>query len=149
GQTHPPCVDAPSESAAGAPPSGFVYTPSQTLLSLQGEWTCERLVRDGQGVPPMMRSTGLRTAAANDLKIFFGGQLIIHALVRIAEGCDPVHVDYCNVGGMAKGAAQQGVMRWLDDVASFCMAAPGQPRPTEFESPAGSGRTLSHWRKKK
>jgi uncharacterized protein (TIGR03067 family) len=143
------CVEPQTTTPGGAPPGGFDFIPSKTLTRLQGDWTCERLVRDGQEFPPAMRSTGRRTAADNDLKIFFGGQLIIHALVRIDEDHDPVHVDYCNVGGMAKGAVQHGIMRWLDDVACFCMAAPGQPRPNDFECPAGSGRTLSHWRKKK
>jgi uncharacterized protein (TIGR03067 family) len=126
----------------------FEYVASPTLSRLQGEWSSEKLVRDGQEFPKMMRATGRRVAKDNEIKIYFGGQLIIHALVRIDEQASPLHVDYFNVGGGAKGAVQYGIMQWDGDIACFCMAAPGQPRPDEFASPAGSGRTLSHWRPK-
>jgi hypothetical protein len=77
-----------------------------------------------------------------------GGQVVIHALIRIDETHDPIHVDYSNIGGMAKGTLQEGIMKWIGEEACFCMAAPGLPRPTEFESTTGSGRTLSQWRRK-
>jgi len=57
-------------------------------------------------------------------------------------------VDYYNLAGAAKGTVQQGIMTWTGADACFCMAAPGQPRPTDFECPAGSGRTYSRWRPK-
>jgi len=72
---------------------------------------------------------------------------MIHALVRVDEHADPIHVDYYNLGGASKGTIQLGLMRWIGEDACFCMAAPGQPRPDDFTSPAGSGRTLSQWRK--
>jgi len=94
----------------------------------------------------MILATGRRQASKNELRIFFGGQLMIHALIRIDENQNPIHVDYYNIGGFSRGTVQQGIMKWMGDDACFCMAAPGQPRPGDFESTAGSGRTLSRWR---
>ena len=126
--------------------SGFEYVPSPVLARLQGEWSATRLVRDGAELPKMMVQTGRRVASQNEIRITFGGQLIIHARVRIDASAQPVHVDYFNVGGQAKGAVQHGIMQWVGDEVCFCMAAPNQPRPTDFTCPAGSGRTLSQWR---
>jgi uncharacterized protein (TIGR03067 family) len=128
---------------------GFNFVPTSTLTRLEGDWSAVALVRDGQEALPMVIATGRRLAAKNDVKITFAGQLMIHALVRIDETQDPIHVDYLNVGGYSKGAYQEGIMKWVGDDACFCMAAPGQPRPTDFESTAGSGKTLSQWRRKR
>jgi uncharacterized protein (TIGR03067 family) len=141
--------DQPGASQIAAPdPSEFHYRASPTLTRLQGEWTAVKLVRDGMEFPPAMLGTGRRLAKDNEIKIHFGGQLIIDALVRINEGASPVEVDYLNRAGAASGSVQLGIMQWQGDVACFCMAAPGQPRPAEFTSAKASGRTLSHWRPK-
>jgi uncharacterized protein (TIGR03067 family) len=137
---------AQPQAAGAAECAGFDFVPSPTLARLQGDWSATRLVRDGQETPSMLLATGRRHASKNELRIFFAGQLIIHALIRIDETQNPIHVDYYNIGGMSKGSIQQGIMKWSGDDACFCMAAPGQPRPTDFESTAGSGRTLSQWR---
>jgi uncharacterized protein (TIGR03067 family) len=127
---------------------GFEFVASPLLTRLQGEWTAVKIVRDGHDLPSMMLVTGRRSAQKNEVKISFGGQLLIHALLRIDESVDPVHVDYYNLDGGSKGTVQFGVMKWIDEEACFCMAAPGQPRPTGFESVPGSGRTFSRWRPK-
>jgi uncharacterized protein (TIGR03067 family) len=132
-----------------ADPAQFKYVPSPTLARLAGEWTAEKLVRDGQEFPAMLLKTGRRTARDNEVQIYFGGQLIIHALVRIDETTTPMLVDYCHIGGQTPGALQLGIIEWRDDVACFCMSPPGGERPSDFSCPAGSGRTLSCWRQKK
>jgi uncharacterized protein (TIGR03067 family) len=107
-----------------------------------------RIVRDGQELPPAMLATGLRSATQNQVKVTFAGQLMVHALVRIDEGTDPIHIDYYNLGASVKGTLQHGIMKWVGDDACFNMADPAQPRPNDFTCRAGSGRTLSHWRPK-
>jgi hypothetical protein len=95
-----------------------------------------------------MLKTGLRSAHENEVKVTFGGQLMIHALVRINEIADPIEVDYYSLCDRTKGVVQHGIMRWLGEVACFHMAAAGQPRPKDFTCAPGSGGTLSHWRPK-
>jgi uncharacterized protein (TIGR03067 family) len=142
---------APAISLAATPHdcAGFEFVESPTLTKLQGEWEPVKILRDGQNLPSMMLRTGLRTAAKNEVRILFGGQMMIHALVRINEHADPMHVDYYNLDGMCKGLVQHGLFKWSGNEACFCMAAPGNVRPDDFTSASGSGRTFSQWRPKK
>jgi uncharacterized protein (TIGR03067 family) len=128
---------------------GFEFVESPTLTRLAGQWTAVKIVRDGQELPQMMLGAALRSATKNEIRISFGGQTMIHALVRLDESMEPIHVDYYNLDGMCKGAIQHGLLKWIGDEACFCMAAPGHPRPEDFTCPSGSGRTLSQWRTKK
>ena len=150
----------PENVTGGAPPkpqlnqpaqngAGFEFVESATLARLQGQWTAVKIIRDGQALPAMMLRTGLRVATKNEIKISFGGQMMIHALVRIDESTDPAHVDYYNIGGACAGSLQYGLLKWVEDEACFCMAAPGQPRPSDFTCPPGSERYISQWRLKK
>ena len=125
----PPTPDAAKENA------GFPYTPCATLARLQGEWTATKVVRDGHALPAAMQASGRRTATENVVQISFGGPLMIDALVRVEEGADPIRIDYYNRVGPLKGLIQHGLLQWLGEEACFCMAAPGQPRPTDFRCP--------------
>jgi uncharacterized protein (TIGR03067 family) len=135
--------EAPVDAAA------FPHVPSALLTRLQGDWNAEQVVRDGQELPKAMLAMGRRTAKGNEIEIAFGGQVVIHALVRFDESKSPVAVDYLMLGGPTRGTLQLGIMEWRNGNACFCMAPPGQPRPDDFTSPAGSGRTSSVWKPKK
>jgi uncharacterized protein (TIGR03067 family) len=140
-----PPKPAASHSGDSCAP-GFEYTPSPLADRLQGEWTAVQIVRDGMELPAPMLAAAKRSAVKNEIKITVGGGVVVHALTRINEAATPHHVDYFNLAGAAKGTIQHGIMEWKDGVARFCMAAPGGPRPTDFTSPPGSGRTLSAWK---
>jgi uncharacterized protein (TIGR03067 family) len=135
-----------------APPSGdaadFNYAPSATLDRLQGEWAAEKLVFNGQEMPAAACRTGRRALTNNELKIHFGGQLMIHALVRIHETV-PTRIDYYSLAAATHGQLQRGILEWNGPVACFCMAPPGADYPSDLSCPAGSGQTLTHWRPKK
>lgn len=144
GGTPSPIPQAPS----AADRTGFEFVESSTLNHLQGHWTAVKIIRDGKNLPSMMLRAGLRTATKNEVKITFAGQTMIHALVRLDEKADPMHVDYCNIGGACNGTIQLGLLKWVGEEACFCMAAPGRPRPVDFNCPPGSEHTLSQWRLK-
>jgi uncharacterized protein (TIGR03067 family) len=141
----PPAQQSPPDKVD---PAEFSYVECSTLTRLQGEWSAVQVVLDGNELPAMMLATGLRTATQNQVKVTFGGQLMIDALARIDDRADPIHIDYFNQCGQAKGQAQLGIMKWVEHEVCIIMAAPGQPRPTDFVCTAGSGRTLSRWRPK-
>jgi uncharacterized protein (TIGR03067 family) len=141
-----PWAPPQAEALAAPDPREFEYVPSPALARLQGEWKAEKLVRNGEPLPPTILATARRSAKDNRIRITVGGQLIIEALVRIDDAADPIRIDYYHLGGMTKGVIQHGIMEWRGETACFCMGAPGQPRPADFECPAGSSRTLSHWR---
>jgi uncharacterized protein (TIGR03067 family) len=116
---------------------------------LQGEWTAKEIIANGEGLPAFMLRTARRRAEKNEIVISFGGRTMIHALVKIDETQRPIAIDYLHLDGATKGTRQHGIFQWEEKVACFCMSAPGQPRPGEFTSPPGSGRTLSRWQRGK
>jgi hypothetical protein len=77
----------------------------------------------------------------------FGGQTMVHALMRLDESASPVAIDYLNIGKGPR-VISLGILDWVGADLRVCMAKAGDPRPEEFSSPAGSGRTLSTWKRK-
>jgi hypothetical protein len=60
--------------------------------------------------------------------IRFGGEIMTAALVKIDASTVPIHLDYCNTGGMCPaGTVQFGLWKWIGEEACFCMAASGSP----------------------
>ncbi|MFT3878190.1 MAG: TIGR03067 domain-containing protein [Gemmatales bacterium] len=139
---------APPPPTVHEPCVGFEYRESPTLSRLQGEWKAVKLVMDGKDFPEGMLAAGQRVAVKNEVKIIMGGKVIIHALVRIKEGSQPLEIDYYHLDGMNKGKTQHGIIKWIGEEACFNMAPPGQPKPENFECTYGSQRTLSQWRLK-
>jgi uncharacterized protein (TIGR03067 family) len=117
------------------------------LRRLEGEWSAVQLVRDGEEMRADWLPFGSRTATGNEVKVVFGGQVMVHAKVRIDEHATPAAVDYLNLAGGAKGKISLGIMDWVGDDARFLIASPGQPRPANFKAP-GQGQTLSQWRRR-
>ncbi len=123
----------------------FSYADSETMRRIQGDWNGVKLVSDGSAVPKSMVTTGKRNANQNRIVVRFGGQTMIDALFRIDESKTPIEVDYLHVSGGMKGKVQFGVLSWEGNALIVNMAAPGRPRPTDFQSRAGSMQTVSHW----
>lgn len=151
-KTRPTGVDGgqrePHSEATNMDPEEFEPGPNHMLDRLQGEWSAVELVRDGHSLPKMMLATGSRVNQGGETKVIFGGQVMVHAKVRIDDSNSPAAVDYLNVGTMNTGQLSLGIMEWIGDDVRFCMASPGAPRPSEFGSEPGSGVTLSRWRRK-
>ena len=124
------------------------YVRRGTMRRLQGEWSAVKLVRDGISLPPVMLKGGSRSTSGHAVKVSFAGQVMVDALMRVAEGTDPIHVEYQDRSAGGSGAVQLGILRWDGEDVVLCMGAPGQPRPDDFTSEPGSGRTLSQWRRK-
>ncbi len=143
----PPAAPLTAKPTEAANPSDFAYVPCETLRRLEGQWSAEQVVRDGQELPAMMRKVGRRTAKGNEVTISFGGRVMLDVLVRVDESSSPVAIDYLHRSGELAGSTQLGIFEWRGEVAWFCMAPPGQPRPAEFSSGPGSGRTLSAWKR--
>ena len=125
----------------------FKLADSPLLERLQGEWTPVSLVTNGTPLQESFLAYGSRTLHGNEAKVVFGGQTMLHALVRVDESTSPVSIDYLNIGKGPR-VVSLGILDWSGDEVRFCIAKPDDPRPTDFTCAAGSGRTLSQWRKK-
>jgi uncharacterized protein (TIGR03067 family) len=129
--------------------SAFDVAMTPLLAKLQGEWIPTQLVQNGQPLQDSFLPFGSRSFADNETKVVFGGQIMLHAKMRIDDSQSPIAVDYLNVGKSANGQVSLGIMDWIGDEVRICMSAPGQPRPDRFTCGPGSGRTLSVWKRKK
>ena len=56
-------------------------------------------------------------------------------------------IDYLNTAGADKGKRQAGIYALEGDVLTVCVSAPGKPRPTQFRSSKGNGRSLTVWKR--
>jgi uncharacterized protein (TIGR03067 family) len=96
----------------------------------------------------MMLAFGSRSFTRNETKVVFGGQVMLHAKMRVDESHSPVRIDYLNLHRSSAGTVSLGILEWAGDEVRICMAAASQPRPLDFTSDPGSGRTLSSWKRK-
>ena len=115
------------------------------LKRLEGEWAAVELNQNGQAMPNEWLAFGFRTTKGNETKVVFGGQVMLHAKMRVDETHSPAQIDYLNLTGAAAGRVSLGIIDWIEDDVRFAIAAPGQPRPGDFTP--GPNRTVSRWRR--
>lgn len=145
GGTPPAATPAPALERED--PAAFDVEMTPLLRRLEGEWVPVHLVADGKVMPDQWLTFGSRTAIGNEVKVVFGGQVMVHARVRVDERTTPIAVDYLNLHGAKAGTVSRGIMEWAGDEVRFLMAAPGRPRPAGFGVALDKG-TLSQWRRK-
>ena len=128
-------------------PATFDVPMTPLLQRLQGDWAPVELVMDGKPMPKEWLAFGVRTMSGNEMKVIFNGQPMAHARVRVDDGHAPIAVDYLNLQGKQKGTVSLGIMDWIGDDVRFLIAAPGDPRPPDFDTVAKTA-TLSRWRRR-
>lgn len=129
-----------------APPTDtFVATPSALDAPLQGAWRCLELVRDGTPMPDQWLGVGQRVTTGDELQVVFGGQVMVHARVRHDTSASPASVDYLYLAGPTAGRVALGILAFDGTELRVNMAPPGAPRPGDWTSTRGSGRTFSRW----
>jgi uncharacterized protein (TIGR03067 family) len=74
-----------------------------------------------------------------------GGRMFFQATIELDPTKHPGTIDYHMTAGPTKGAIQRGIYRIGGDTVTFCFAGAGAPRPADFTSQPGDGRTLSTW----
>jgi len=140
--SHAADVEPPRRSANAPDP---LAEASPMLDRLQGEWRPVRLVMGGKEMPAQWLQHGSRTGTGDEVKVVFGGQVMLHAKMRIDHTTKPIAIDYTLVHGPSSGMVSLGLMEWVGEEVRFLMAAPGQERPADFSSVSGAGLTFSQW----
>jgi uncharacterized protein (TIGR03067 family) len=126
---------APDVPAASGAPAG------EPAPELAGEWTSVSLVRDGEALPKSMLKYGKRTATADEVEIKFGPTVMLKARYAVDRSRTPMTMDYL----LANGTPQYGIWTLDGKQLTTCFGSPGKPRPNEFSSTPGDGRTLAGW----
>jgi uncharacterized protein (TIGR03067 family) len=119
----------------------------EDLANLQGEWQMVSGRRDGADMPEASVKQGHRTCKDNHTTVIVAGTLIMKADFTLDASKNPKTIDYDVKAGALAGKKQLGIYKIEQHTVTFCFAAPDQPRPDDFVSNAGDGRTLSVWTK--
>src|SRR5207249_2058452 len=84
---------APGAHEPREDPSAFDVPMTPLMRRLEGDWVPVQLVQDGKPMPDKWLAFGSRSAVGNEVKVVFGGQVMVHAKVRIDERATPIAVD--------------------------------------------------------
>ena len=129
-------------TAATAPPVA-VRTETERL---QGVWQLVWLVYDGkEATENEVRDVRLEltdTAFRSDV----AGDLFRESTYTIDPTRDPRRLDFTN-GGDFPPHVCQAIYRFEGDQLVLCYSRANAERPARFESPPGSGLTLTQWRR--
>jgi uncharacterized protein (TIGR03067 family) len=116
--------------------------------AMQGDWACERLVRDGQALGDDDAGAYFRTVKGNAYTIHRFRKKAGAGTFVLDASKTPKHIDIIP-DGAAKGVIIHGLYKIEGGRITMCFGAPKQERPKGFESKEGSGLTLTVWAREK
>ena len=111
------------------------------LDKFAGTWKAVSIVEDGKEVPKDEVEKVSLTVKGDDYT-FRRGDAVIEGTHKLDPGKTPKTIDAVRSTGPNKGKSILGIYELTDDTYKVCFAGPGQDRPTEFASKAGSGCRL-------
>src|SRR5262245_153571 len=79
----------------------------------------------------------------------FGWSTPDYGTFKLDSTKTPKTIDYWIGSVSDPSKAYQGIYELNGDIFRDCMAPPGQPRPTDFSTPPGSGRTMQTFQRVK
>jgi uncharacterized protein (TIGR03067 family) len=104
-------------------------------------------VFDGKPLAANMVAWTTRITRGDVTAVLAGPQTMLRATFTIDERKRPHAIDYVNLEGPHTRKAQAGIFDQQGDALQICMAPPGKPRPTDFASKPGDGRSFTTWRR--
>jgi uncharacterized protein (TIGR03067 family) len=143
-----------SEAAASkkdmAPPPNAAVARAKADVSLvtefEGEWQMVSAVMDGVAMDPSAVEWVKRITHGRETTVYAGPQVMMKMEFTFDASKAPKTIDYVNTAGTNKGKSQQGIYEFEGELLKICVAAPGKPRPIQFQSDRGDGRTFTVWR---
>ena len=117
--------------------------------ALTGRWQLVKSVVDGKPVPEAEVKQTVLITDHNEFRFPADARVGTAPLGKftIDPAVSPKQVDSTALSGPDKGKVTRGIYEVIDaNNKRACWGKPGGPRPTEFTSTPGSGRTLQYWR---
>jgi uncharacterized protein (TIGR03067 family) len=119
---------------------------SGPVTELEGEWAMVSAVLNGVAMNQLMVKWCQRITHGNVTRVVAGPQVFVNASFTLNNSKKPQVINYLNLEGASKGESQAGIFELIGDSLKICMSAPGQPRPADFSSKPGDGRSYTTWR---
>lgn len=137
----------PKASKKKAAPLAAAPTSNAPATEFEGEWPMVSGVMNGQPMDQSLVKWVKRVTHGNQTTVVAGPQVMMKVEFKHDPSQSPKTIDYVNLAGTNKGKTQYGIYELEGDVLRVCVSAPGAPRPSECESVAGDGRTLTVWKR--
>jgi uncharacterized protein (TIGR03067 family) len=119
---------------------------SGPMTELEGEWEMLSAIFNGDAMDQSAVNWCRRVTRGNITSVTAGSQVFVNASFSLDHSQNPKGIDYMNLAGPHKGKSQAGIFELTADSLRICMSAPGKPRPKEFSSKRGDGRSDTTWR---
>ncbi|HEY5073629.1 MAG TPA: TIGR03067 domain-containing protein, partial [Pyrinomonadaceae bacterium] len=129
--------------------SGTTKTaPSEAgaVTELEGEWAMISAILNGVAMNQAMVKWCQRITRGNVSRVVAGPQVFVNVSFTLDNSKKPHVIDYLNLEGASEGESQAGIFELIGDSLKICMSAPGHPRPADFSSKPGDGRSYTTWR---
>ena len=136
-----PLVVAPDPT-----PVSQTAAQSGPATELEGEWSMVSGWMDGHPIETSMVKYGRRVTRGNQTTVVFGSQVFLKSTFTLDPAAAPRTIDFMHTEGMHKGKTQLGIYECDGTRLRLSAAAPGQPRPADFGSKPGDGRTVAEWK---
>jgi uncharacterized protein (TIGR03067 family) len=118
------------------------------VTEFEGEWRMIAGVMNGQAMEKSVVQWVKRVTRGSQTTVYAGPQVMMAMRFSFDPSKSPKTIDYINTAGANKGKSQQGIYEFEGNLLKVCVAAPGSPRPAEFESLPGDDRTFTVWSRK-
>ena len=125
----------------------LLESPSGPPSEIDGEWAMVSAVLNGAPLAPDMVKYCTRITRGGVTQIVAGGSTMLDA--NFTLDVERGHIDYVNRSGKHRGKSQAGIYALTGETLRICTAAPGKPRPTDFTSAKGDGRSFTEWTRAK
>lgn len=142
--TAPAKPGQPATPGLGAPPPIVGDGPATPW---EGEWAMVSGVFGGAAMGPDLVQWTRRITHGDVTAVVAGPRVMVKARFTLAHACTPARVDYTLLEGPNARKTQAGIFELAGDELRVCMGAPGKPRPSEFASKKGDGRSFTTWRR--
>jgi uncharacterized protein (TIGR03067 family) len=115
--------------------------------AMQGDWHCEKFVRDGQAASDDEAQALFRHVKGDSFATFRFRKKGSAGKFTLDASKSPRQIDF--VFEMPKGLQMKGIYKIEGDKLTLCYAGPKGERPAAFESKEESGVTLTVWVREK
>ena len=121
--------------------------PSGPPTEFEGEWQMVSGVMNGAAMDAATVQWVKRITRGNQTTVVAGPQTMLKVEFTFDPSTSPGNIDYLNLHGPGKGKRQAGIYKLEGGLLTVCVAAAGAPRPADFHSSSGDGRTLTAWKR--
>ncbi len=126
----------------GKKPAPTVKFDAVPAPELEGEWAMVTCTVNGDSLPASMAKYGKRVARNNEITVSMAGQTILKARFTVGREGTPNTIDYLH----PNGDQQYGIYELNGKNLKVISSAPGQPRPADFSTAKGDGKTFTAWK---